>query len=128
MAGSWCFGTPTTPTKKSASRYPPEASRPGRRRRKRPLREAGEETGLKEYKIVRKLGECEYDMTPYRLEIQRRHVFHLELAEATPERWQSQEDHDGERQPTHLECFWITLEAAHILQSGQGALLSRLYD
>ena len=92
------------------------------------LREAGEETGLKEYKIVRKLGEFEYDMSPYRFEIQTRHVFHLELAEDTPERWQSQEDHDGEQQPTHFECFWMPLEAAHILQSGQGALLGRLYD
>lgn len=92
------------------------------------LREAAEETGLKEFKIVRKLGEFEYDMTPYRLEVQRRHVFHLELAEAVPERWQSQEDHDGEQPPTHFECFWILLEVAHILQSGQGALLYRLFD
>lgn len=26
------------------------------------------------------------------------------------------------------ECFWLPLETAHILQSGQGALLGRLYD
>ncbi|MER5372714.1 hypothetical protein [Streptomyces sp. NPDC002553] len=40
----------------------------------------------------------------------------------------SQEGHDGEQEPTHFECFWIPLEAAHILQSGQGALLGRLSD
>ena len=47
---------------------------------------------------------------------------------ATPERWTSQEDHDRESPPTLFECFWISLEAAHILQSGQGALLGRLAD
>lgn len=34
----------------------------------------------------------------------------------------------GESAPTHFECFWVPLEAAHILQSGQGALLGRLFD
>ncbi|WP_030488700.1 NUDIX hydrolase [Micromonospora chokoriensis] len=92
------------------------------------LREAREETGLNDFKIVRKLGETEYDISPYRFELQRRHVFHLELTEPTSERWMSQEDHDGEQEPTHFECFWIPLEGAHILQSGQGALLGRLYD
>ncbi|MGW0998320.1 NUDIX hydrolase [Streptomyces sp. NPDC002523] len=92
------------------------------------LREAREETGLQDFKIVRKLGETEYDISPYRFEIQRRHVFRLELTEPTPERWMSQEDHDGEQEPTQFECFWVPLEAAHILQSGQGALLGRLYD
>ena len=92
------------------------------------LREAREETGLTDFKIVRKLGETEYDISPYRFEIQRRHVFQLELGEETPERWASQEDHDGEQEPTHFECFWIPVEAAHILQSGQGALLGRLCE
>ncbi|WP_329309256.1 NUDIX hydrolase [Streptomyces microflavus] len=92
------------------------------------LREAREETGLTDFKIVRKLGVTEYDMGPYRAEIQERHVFHLELAESTPERWPSQEDHDGEQEPTRFECFWIPLETAHVLQSGQGALLGRLHD
>ena len=92
------------------------------------LREAREETGLKDFKIVRKLGEAEYDISPYRFEIQHRHVFHLELTEPTPERWASQEDHDCEHEPTRFECFWVPLEASHVLQSGQGALLGRLYD
>ncbi|MEU4922316.1 NUDIX domain-containing protein [Streptomyces parvus] len=90
------------------------------------LREAREETGLQDFKIVRKLGVTTYDMGPYRAEIQERHVFHLEVAEPTPERWPSQEDHDGEQEPTRLECFWIKLESAHVLQSGQGALLGLL--
>nr|WP_237545602.1 hypothetical protein [Streptomyces sp. SID1046] len=83
---------------------------------------------MSDFRIVRKLGETEYDISPYRFEIQHRHVFHLELTEPTPERWMSQEDHDSEQEPTSFECFWIPLEAAHILQSGQGALLGRLSD
>ncbi|MFB4308415.1 NUDIX domain-containing protein [Actinomadura sp. GTD37] len=91
------------------------------------LREAREETGFIHFKIVRKLGETTYDISPYRFEIQRRHVFSMELTEPTPERWVSQELHDGEQDPTSFECFWIPLKAAHILQSGQGALLGTLY-
>ncbi len=53
------------------------------------LREAREETGLHDFKIVKKLGETDYDISPYRFEIQHRHVFHLELAEEAPERWAS---------------------------------------
>ncbi|MEU8708651.1 NUDIX domain-containing protein [Streptomyces sp. NPDC048565] len=107
---------------------PAGSIRPGETPEAAALREAGEETGLSDFKIVRKLGEAEYDMSPYRFELQRRHVFHLELTEPTPERWDSQEDHDGVGEPTRFECFWIPLEAAHVLQSGQGALLGRLFD
>jgi 8-oxo-dGTP pyrophosphatase MutT (NUDIX family) len=92
------------------------------------LREAHEETGLHGFTIVRKLGVTEYDITPYRNELQRRHVFHLELDQPTPEHWLSREDHDGAQPSTALECFWIPLHAGHVLQSGQGALLARLYD
>lgn len=92
------------------------------------LREAREETGLSDFAIVRKLGEAEYDISPYRFEIQHRHFFQLELRQDAPDRWPSQEDHDGEGEPTRFECFWIPLDAAHVLQSGQGALLGRLSD
>ncbi|MEV8634226.1 NUDIX domain-containing protein [Streptosporangium sp. NPDC051023] len=92
------------------------------------LREAQEETGFTQFRIVRKLGEVTYDISPYRFEIQHRHVFQLELTEPTPERWANQELHDGEQAPTNFECFWIPLEAAHVLQSGQGAPLGTLLD
>lgn len=107
---------------------PAGSIRPGEAPEDAALREAREETGLTEFKIVSKLGEFTYDITPYRWEIQTRHVFHLELSEPAPQRWDSQEDHDGHGEPTRFECFWVPLEAAHVLQSGQGALLHRLFD
>ncbi|SCL50661.1 NUDIX hydrolase [Micromonospora chersina] len=102
--------------------------RPGEDPADAALREAREETGLTGLSVVRKLGEVEYDISPLRFEIQRRHVFELTLRGATPERWASQEDHDGEQQLTRFECFWIPLRTAHVLQSGQGALVGRLFD
>lgn len=102
--------------------------RPGEAPDEAALREAREETGLTGFTIVRKLGEVEYDMSTLRFGIQRRYVFHLELAGPVPERWASQEDHDGLQEPTRFECFWIPLTAGHILQSGQGALLGHLFD
>ncbi|MGL4339324.1 MAG: NUDIX hydrolase [Nocardioides sp.] len=107
---------------------PAGSIRPGETPEEAALREASEETGLSEFKIVRKLGEADYDVSPYRLEIQHRHFFQLEINEPTKERWTSQEDHDGEQVPTNFECFWMPLEAAHILQSGQGALLGKLSE
>ncbi|MEV6979013.1 NUDIX domain-containing protein [Kitasatospora sp. NPDC093806] len=92
------------------------------------LREAREETGLDGLAVVRELGESVYDITPYRFEVQHRHVFHLQLTGPAPHRWASREDHDGEHEPTAFECFWIPLADAHVLQSGQGALLGRLFD
>ncbi|MFA7764722.1 NUDIX hydrolase [Streptomyces sp. NRRL S-448] len=85
---------------------PAGSIRPGETPEAAALREAREETGLSDFKIVRKLGETKYDISPYRFEIQHRHVFHLELTEPTPERWMSREDHDGKQAPTYFECFW----------------------
>lgn len=92
------------------------------------LREAREETSFTQFRIVRKLGEITYDISPYRFEIHHRHVFQLEITEPTPQRWASQELHDGGQSPTYFECFWIPLKAAHVLQGGQGALLGALYE
>ncbi|MER7211231.1 NUDIX domain-containing protein [Streptosporangium sp. NPDC000239] len=107
---------------------PAGSVRPGEAPEEAALREAREETGFTGFGIVRKLGEVVYDISPYRFEIQHRHVFQLELAEPTPERWAGQELHDSEREPTDFECFWIPLEDAHVLQSGQGALIGALFD
>lgn len=92
------------------------------------LRELQEETGKQGFVIKKLLGIAEYDITPYRYEIQERHFFLAVPIDPLPERWQSAELHDGKQEPTRLECFWIPLTAAHILQAGQGALLGKLFD
>ena len=92
------------------------------------LREAGEETGLTDLRVVHKLGETEYDMTPYRDELQVRQVFQLDIGQQpTPERWSSEENYPGDGgPPQRFECFWIPVSQGHVLSAGQGALLGRI--
>src|SRR5215475_1224125 len=90
--------------------------------------ESPEDAGLSRFSIARKLGEAIYDITPYRYEIQHRHVFHLQVHEPTERRWPSQELHDGQQPATRLECFWIPLQNAHVLQAGPGALIGAIFE
>ena len=92
------------------------------------FRELCEETGLSNFKIIKSLGVDIYDMTPYRFEIQERHFFLAEPISKLPERWNSEELHDGEGKPTRFECFWIPLISAHVLQSGQGSMLYKISE
>jgi len=92
------------------------------------LRELKEETGRDSFEIVQALGTTTYDMTPYRPEIQERHFFLAKPTGDLPDRWQCQEEHGGEQAPTNLECFWIPIAQAHILQSGQSAMLWKLSE
>jgi 8-oxo-dGTP pyrophosphatase MutT (NUDIX family) len=92
------------------------------------LRELKEETGYDCFKIEGSLGVEKYDMTPYRSEIQERYFFLAIPTADLPERWNSEEKHDGEQEPTRFECFWIPLHSGHILQAGQGALLYKISE
>ncbi len=107
---------------------PAGSIRSGETEQEAALRELKEETGHDSFEIVSALGRTTYDMTPYRSEIQERHFFLAKPTADLPERWQSQEEHDGEHSPTKFECFWIPLAQAHVLQSGQGALLWKLSE
>ena len=90
------------------------------------LRELQEETGYSGFKITSYLGTQTYNMAPEKDELHERHFFVAETTEELPERWESQEEHDGQQPPTRLECFWIPLIHGHILQAGQSALLSKI--
>jgi 8-oxo-dGTP pyrophosphatase MutT (NUDIX family) len=126
MHNFWYSGIVTSVFEAVGIQVPGGTVRPNEPPEQAALREAREETGLQAFRMVQKLGEFEYDLGPEILQVQHRHVFHLALDESTPERWFSQEDHDGLQPPTRLECFWIPLDIAHVLQSGQGTLLYRL--
>jgi len=90
------------------------------------LRELREETGHSGFKISSYLGTETYDMAPEKNELHERHFFLAEPIDTLPERWESQEEHDGRIPPTRFECFWIPLSHGHILQAGQAALLSKI--
>nr|SPS05226.1 conserved protein of unknown function [Candidatus Nitrotoga fabula] len=90
------------------------------------LRELKEETGFDCFEIVSEIGTDTYDMSPYRSELQERHFFLARTTTDLPERWDSQEDHDNEQEPTRFECFWIPLTQAHVLQSAQSVFISKL--
>jgi 8-oxo-dGTP pyrophosphatase MutT (NUDIX family) len=90
------------------------------------LRELREETGFDSFEVVSFLGVELYDISPYRYELQERHFYLARATADLPERWASQEDHDGQQPPTKFECFWIPIEGAHVLQAGQSTMLWRL--
>jgi 8-oxo-dGTP pyrophosphatase MutT (NUDIX family) len=115
------------PRDQSGLQVPAGSIKPGEMPEAAALREAGEETGLSGFRIVRKLGETEYDMAPYRAETHHRHVFHLELIGEAPASWLSQEDDpDDGSDPKRFECYWIPLAQGHVLSAGQGALLGQI--
>ena len=107
---------------------PAGSIRSGESEQEAALRELKEETGHDMFEIVSALGTATYDMTPHRDEIQERHFFLAKPTADLPERWHSQENHDGAQSPTKFECFWIPPAQAHVLQSGQGALLWKLSE
>lgn len=91
------------------------------------LREAFEETGLENLRIVKYLGAGEYDMRPYADAMHVRHYFHIAADDADlPEKWEWQESHDGVGKPTRFEVSWISLKHAHVLAGGQGAFIGRI--
>lgn len=92
------------------------------------LRELIEETGFNDFEIITYLGSSSYDISPYRNEIQERHFYLAKTTKELPERWFSQEDHDGIGKPTKFECFWVPLEKSHIIQSGQSVFIWKVHE
>ena len=92
------------------------------------LREAQEETGRTDIKLLGSLGVVTYDNTPYLYQRQRRHVFYGTLTTQPPQRWPSAESNDGVGEPIPFECFWVPLADAHVLMAGQSLLVGRLTD
>lgn len=92
------------------------------------LRELTEETGLTDFKIITYLGSSNYDISPYKDEIQERHFYLAKSTKDLPERWLSQENHDGVGEPTRLECFWVPIESGHIIQSGQSVFIWKIQE
>ena len=93
------------------------------------LREFFEETGLSDVRFVRFLGRAEYDISPYRHEIQDRHFFHLEIDGSVPSEWVHYEMHDGLSAPTAFCLYWLKLTDDRLsLAAGQGEFLCKLRE
>jgi 8-oxo-dGTP pyrophosphatase MutT (NUDIX family) len=99
------------------------------------LRELQEETGKGEFEILEELGETTYyAIAPQtggfklqKLQEHERHFFLARPTAALPERWRGIEEHDGLREPTHFEFFWIPIHNAQVLSAGQGVMLYTLF-
>lgn len=92
------------------------------------LREAAEETGLRDLCIVKYLGSAEYDISELRPEMHIRHFFHLEAVPPVPEKWLHFERHPsgGDLREIALDCYWVDKGGVD-LYLGFGALLDQLH-
>ena len=94
------------------------------------LREAEEETGLKNLIVKRFLGEQLLDMTEFGLsEIHQRRFYHLLASDELPETWRHYEldPSDGSPAPIEFEFFWAQLpDGIPELSGNQGALIPEL--
>lgn len=94
------------------------------------LREAREETGLLDLKIVGLLGRHEFDARPFgRDELHDRWFFHLTCDAPTADRWMHDEvdpsDSPGERIP--FEMYWVPLpDGVPDLDAGHARFLPEL--
>ena len=76
------------------------------------MREAAEETGLRELRIVRLLGRQMFDARPFgRDELHDRWFFHLTCDAPAPDRWTHNEDDpfDAPGESIPFELFWVPL-------------------
>lgn len=92
------------------------------------LREAAEETGLTSLRVVRYLGDADYDIRPYADALHHRHFFHLTTDDQAPEEWEHVERGSGSDTPRSFRFSWLPIDEAHVLAAGLGALLGQLDD
>ena len=92
------------------------------------LREAEEETGLTNLKLVKYLGAKEFDATAKALdEVHERHFFHLEAANPAPEKWRHWEMNPSgdDKTPVAFDLRWVGKKDAG-LHFEFGALLDKI--
>ena len=94
------------------------------------LREAGEETGLRDLVVEKYLGgdDC-IESRSNQTGIMVRYFFHLTCPSEVPETWQHHEHHpsDGSPGPILFEFYWLLLaEAAEVMDNYFSVMLDRL--
>jgi len=94
------------------------------------MREAFEETGLKNLKLNTFLGEYDHEACE-RDELHRRRFYHIICGGQPLERWQHQETDpgDGSTEPITFEFFWVILpDGVPKLATGHDKMLPKLLD
>jgi ADP-ribose pyrophosphatase YjhB (NUDIX family) len=93
------------------------------------IRETEEETGLKNFKIVRKLGVITRDIDDLNLKgTQERHYFHLETELYPGECWIAYEEEpsDGSEGPIEFRFYWVPLRKVPHLNGDLDEMLPEL--
>lgn len=96
------------------------------------VREVQEETGLRAFTTVSLLGVADFDASPHgKLELHRRHFFHMPCDDLVSEHWRHYERHASSEQgePIAFDLYWLSFaEACASLSFGHGALLKLLQN
>jgi 8-oxo-dGTP pyrophosphatase MutT (NUDIX family) len=92
------------------------------------MREAQEETGLTDLRIVSLLGSRRIDLTEVIGDVENRHFFHLEHLGDAPERWIHYEERpsDGSPSPIEFMFYWVGLWDPPELAWGHSDLLNEI--
>jgi 8-oxo-dGTP diphosphatase len=97
------------------------------------VREVEEETGLTNVRVVRYLGEMDWDLRPYMPMVAHRHFFELAVDGPVPDEWDHWETggpHEPPREDggVRLRHYWLPIPQCHVLAGGLSAMLGRLSD
>ena len=114
------------PVDESGLQVPAGTCEPDERPEVAILREAHEETGLDNLRIVKYLGDTDYDLRPYADKIQHRHFFQLAVETPVPDQWVHIETSGGKGPGHPFKFYWLPIERGHALAGGQGALLGKV--
>ena len=92
------------------------------------LREAYEETGLKDLQIHKYLGFKLVDLSDSGYGFERRHFFHLTFEGETPEIWIHTEKNPSVGSDSELDfmLYWVSLDCTPMLHWGHGDFLDRI--
>ena len=92
------------------------------------MREAWEETGLTDLRMMAHLGSRSIDLTEDMGDVENRHFFHLEYLGKAPERWLHYEEQpsDGSPSPIEFLFYWVDLMNPPELAYGHGDLLYKI--
>lgn len=118
----------TSPIDQSGLQVPAGTIKPGETPEVAVLREAQEETGLRNLKVVKYLGKAEYDIRPYTNEVHNRHFFQLTVDDNVQDEWTHMETGSESGRRYSFKLYWVPIRRGHTLAAGQGAMLARLVN